>query len=484
MRSNASLRHEEIAGHISGVGGPAALEAEKRLIGMVLRDPEVAELTDGLTAPHFIVPLHGRIWAALEASRATGVAADTAVIDARFMADQAYQGAGGLAWLMDLHDLAPAPYHATAYAAEIREAATLRALIQLAEDAQAEMSKGEATSAEMLDLLRRRSEDIERDAVDADATLIPAPAVARRTILAMEEMARSGKPRGLMTGLRCIDRRMNGLKPGSLIIVGGRPGMCKTGLLRAAMHGAAVRNPERDFLLFSAEMGPDEIMQRELSALTHEYGDGVPYNAMESGTLTPFDFTNIGTAEGHVPPNFIFDERASSVSTADIRRKVWAWNRKRRVGAVGIDYLQLLIRPQAKGRNEASVVGDMTRALKVMAQQAGICVILLSQLSRQVENREDKRPQLSDLRESGAIEQDADAVLFPFREHYYLVKAEPKPDPPGVSGKHLEWEMRCEDARRHLEVICAKQRGGPEGADRQRYFAEYDYIEDEPYEAR
>ncbi len=480
MRAGVSENYEAIYGAIAGKG-PAAIEAEKGIVGIALADPDSVDLADGLVSAHFAQPLLGRIWAEIVSSRAAGVSADAALIDARFAADEPYVSHGGMRWLQALLDLAPGRSRAPVYAAEIRETAGLRAILKLSDDAAAVVRDGETASSEVLSLLRSRADEIERDANDADATLIAAPAVARRTVVAMQDMAANGRPRGLMTGLRCFDRRLNGLKPGAEIVIGGRPGMCKTGLARATMHGAAVRNPDYDFLFFSQEMGADEIMQRELSALTYEHADGVPYQAMESGTLTPLDFMNIELAERRVPPNLIFDDRCASVSVDDIRRKVFARNRKRRVGAVAIDYLQLLIRPAAKGRNEASVVGDMTRSLKLLAQQAGIAVILLSQLSRQVESRDDKRPQLSDLRESGSIEQDADVVLFPFREHYYLTKSEPKATD---RDKHLEWEMRCEDTRRQLEVICAKQRGGPEGTDRQRYFAEYDYIEDEPYEAR
>jgi replicative DNA helicase len=135
-------------------------------------------------------------------------------------------------------------------------------------------------------------------------------------------------------------------------------------------------------------------------------------------------------------------------------------------------------RPAFNGRNEASVIAEMTSGLKQLARQEGkVGMVLLSQLNRGVEGRDDKKPQLSDLKESGSIEADADAVLFPFREFYYLVKAEPRKT---ERDKHLEWEMRCADTVRRLEVICAKQRGGPEGVDEQRYFAEVDYIEDVP----
>jgi replicative DNA helicase len=134
-------------------------------------------------------------------------------------------------------------------------------------------------------------------------------------------------------------------------------------------------------------------------------------------------------------------------------------------------------RPAAHGRNETTVLGEITSTLKQTARQAGICIVLLSQLSRAVESRDDKRPMLSDLRESGSIEQDADVVLFPFRPFYYLSKTPPKG--PTTGPAYLDWEIACQDVRRRMEVICAKQRGGAEGVDVQRYFAEFDHIEDD-----
>lgn len=471
-------RRYEIERHILGPNAPRATEAEKAVLGIALADGQALELIDGLSPHHFYEPLHGEVWAAIQRRFASGSFVDPNLLDGEFAANDVYREAGGVHWLQGLIDLAPGRSKAEAYADAIRAAAQRRAIAHLGEVVAADALKGEEAPGELLTALRNRADEIERDSGNADVSMVPAPVVARRAIQAMEETARHGKPKGLMTGLRCIDRRLNGLKPGALIVIGGRPGMGKTGLARAVLHGAAVRNPEFDFLFFGQEMTPDEMMARELSALTYESGiDAVEYRAMDAGTLTPLDLMAISSAEKKVPANLYFDERAWANSVPDIRRKIFARNRKRRVGAVVIDYLQLLKRPAAKGRNETTVIGEMTQLLKQTAQQAGMAIVLLSQLSRQVESREDKRPTPADLRESGSIEQDADVILFPFREHHYLIKAEPSRSD---VAKYKAWEERCEAFRRRMDVICAKQRGGPEGTDRQLYYAEFDYIEDEP----
>jgi replicative DNA helicase len=395
-------------------------------------------------------------------------------LDGEFAADESYRIAGGISWLANLAEVAPGAGRAHGYVAAVREAAQLRGLAQLGRDVVGAIEAGEAESADLITRFRRGIETIEQDGAAADRTMIDAPDAAAAAIVEMRERAAHGRPRGLMTGLRCIDRRLNGLKPGSLIVIGGRPSMGKTSAARAIMHGASVLNPSYLFPYLGLEMGPEEMVERELSALTHEAGEGIPYQTMESGALTPFDLQAIDNAQRRTPPNLIFDD-CPALSVGDVRRKVWALGRRGKVGAVVIDYLQLMTRPDVRGRNDAAILGDMTKGLKHIARRAGIAIILLSQLSRDLEKRDDKRPMMSDLRESGAIEQDADAVLFAYREFYYLERQEP---PKTQVEKHLDWEIQCEELRRRLDMICAKQRKGPIGADRQRYFAEYDFIED------
>lgn len=454
-------------------------ESEQALLGCILYDNSALANLGGLLQPrHFFEGLHQRLFEAMQVSIAKGQKADVILLAQRFRGEQDFENLGGQEYLADMYDRAPRPDMAPDYARVIFDLALRRDLSDVCE-AGAKQARHDldGTAFELVSALRLRIEQVENAAAPEDASMISAPQAAEDAIKAMREAAAHGRPRGLMTGLRCIDRRLNGLKPEAKLVIGGRPGMAKTGLARAIMHGGAVHNPDYLFLFLGLEMGPEEMMQRELSSLTYQLGDGegVEYRSMASGALTPMDFMNIDEAHKRVPPNLIMDDCAG-LSIEDVERKVWALSRRGKIGAVAIDYLQLMRRPKANGRNDALVLGEVTMRLKLLARRFKITIILLSQLSRQVESRDDKRPTLSDLRDSGSIEQDADVVLFPFREFYYLQSAEPSVT---HGEKHKEWEMRCEDARRVMDVICAKQRGGPTGTDRQRYFAEFDHIEDE-----
>lgn len=456
--------------------GIDSVDAELMLLGAIIYKAEALELS-GVTVSgeQYADPLFGWLFdRAVEIIKRGDHADPVALHNVAQGYGAAYEDLGGIDFLSDLAAKAPEPEQASIYARVIYDAHARRSMVRVCQEAaQTGLRDRERPAFELIAETRKTLELIETEAAPEDATMISAPDAAARAIATMRELSEQGRGRGAMTGLRCIDRRLNGLQPGAVVVIGGRPGMCKTGLARAAAHGAAVRNPNKLFLFLGIEMGPEEMMNRELSALTHELGEGIEYRAMASGALTPMDFMNISEAHKRVPHNLILDDCAS-LSIEDVRRKVWALRRRGTVAAVFIDYLQIMRRPPAHGRNDATVLAEMTSTLKQIARQAGITVVLLSQLSRAVEQRDDKKPQLSDLRDSGSIEQDADAVLFPFREFYYLQKAEPK-----AGGEaHLSWEIQLEDVRRRLDVICAKQRGGPEGLDRQRYFAEFDFIED------
>lgn len=464
---------EARAAQTGPVNLPHSIEAEQALVGAVLYDNAAFEQATGIVAAHFYEPLYGRLWADFAETIGRGARVELVGVADRFAADPALNELGGVRHLGDLFENAPPAANAPSYAQSIYDAAMRRDLAFICHEASraALMDRGRP-AFEIVAQARTDLERLETASAPEDASMVAAPDAAAAAIATIKDLAANGRVRGKMTGLRCFDRRCGGLRPGTLMVIGGRPSMGKTSVARAALHGAAVRNPADMFAFLGLEMGPEEMMQRELSALTYELGEGVEYQAMAKGDVPPFDILTVERAHARVPQNLILDD-CHSLSVEDVRRKVWTLRRRGPLAAIVIDYLQLMKQPAANGRNEASVYGEMTRSLKQLARQAKICILLLSQLNRGVESRDDKKPQLSDLKASGDIEQDADAVLFPYREVYYLERAEPK-----EPGKREAWETECGLLRRRLDVICAKQRQGAVGTDRQTYFAEYDYIED------
>ena len=280
---------------------------------------------------------------------------------------------------------------------------------------------------------------------------------------------------GITTGLNLLDRKLGGLHPSDLIILAARPSMGKTALatniaFRAAKAAqqAAEDDPESGecgvVLFFSLEMSAEQLATRILSERSE-----IPSDKLRRGEVTAEEFTHFVTASQEVNriPLLIDDTPALSISAVRTRAR----RAKRQHGGLAlviVDYLQLLQGvPGKRNDNRVQEIGEISRGLKTLAKELDVPVLGLSQLSRQVENREDKRPQLSDLRESGSIEQDADVVMFIFREEYYLEKAEPiqRPDEKrsNFDERAESWQQRMEDVQNTASIIIAKQRHGPVG---------------------
>jgi replicative DNA helicase len=248
--------------------------------------------------------------------------------------------------------------------------------------------------------------------------------------------------------------------------------MGKTSLARAAALGCARLNPDKTVVYFCLEMDREEMSLRTLSQITRETGRPIPYFRMEGDSLSDDQIRQLDECRQHIPTNFILDD-SSSLSIEHVERRLYSLAKKRPIAAAFIDYLQIMDMARGFNANRAEAVGDITGRLKRLAKRLGLGMVALSQLSRKVEERDSKRPLLSDLRDSGSIEQDANVVLFPFRESYYLERMDA---PKGMEAR--VWEAKIETAKNKMEVICAKQRGGPIGSDMQRYLPAYDFLSD------
>ncbi len=295
-----------------------------------------------------------------------------------------------------------------------------------------------------------------------------AQALTTAVDMAARAYQRDGKLSGLATGLRDLDSKMGGLQPSDLVIVAGRPGMGKTALatniayniarawqgeVRADGHISTVNGGIVGF--FSLEMSAEQLATRIIAEQTE-----IPSSTIRRGAITEIDFEKIKDISIALQSLPFYVDETGGLSVAQLAARARRLKRQRGLDVLIVDYIQLL-QGSARRAQESRVqeVTEITTSLKALAKELNIPVLALSQLSRQVESRDDKRPQLSDLRESGSIEQDADVVLFVFREEYYLANKEPRPG----TDEYAKWQADLAAVHGKAELIIGKQRHGPTG---------------------
>jgi replicative DNA helicase len=280
---------------------------------------------------------------------------------------------------------------------------------------------------------------------------------------------REGKIAGVPSGLIDLDRLLGGLHNSDLLILAGRPSMGKTALATNIAFHAATRSlddstqPRLPVGFFSLEMSSEQLATRILAEQAN-----LSSQKIRQGELSHTDFDQLVVASQRLERTPLYIDDTPAITVSNLRTRARRLKRQQGLALIVVDYLQLM-RPGGTSRSENRVqeVSEITRGLKAVAKELNVPVLALSQLSRAPEMREDKRPQLSDLRESGSIEQDADVVMFVFREQYYLERAEPARRPEEAEDKfndrHDRWKERCEQVYGTAEVIVAKQRHGPTG---------------------
>jgi replicative DNA helicase len=428
-------------------------EAEQNVLGSVILDNSLHQKVSFLQAAHFTEPIYGAVWAIITEciNKAQSVSINT--VAERLGTDQAFVSLGGMSWLADMIRNCMA-YSVEADGAAVREAWIKRQVGQLGHGL-VKAATDPQTATELLDGVKGALEGIERGSGLGGDDILASDTVADEVVTEIERIFKGGARPTMTTGLQCVDEGVDGFLGGMLVVIGGRPGMGKTMLARAIVHGAAVHNPNKQHLFIGLEMGPHEMMKRELSAISYAgHHVKVQHNWMRGGRMSADQVKAVYDCKRLVPANLSLSA-PHGAGLDDVRRMIYALSRKGPVGVVAIDYLQIMNRDERRGGNDAAIIGKITAGLKSLSRQFDCTIILLSQLSRALEGRDDKRPTLADLRESGAIEQDADVVMFPFREAYYLEKQGPQK---GREGEHADSLARCINI---MEVALAKVRHGP-----------------------
>lgn len=441
---------------------PHNIEAEQALLGAILVNNDVMDANCGRLKPeHFFEPLHGRIFAAAREWIMRGDLASAVTLKPLFESDSAMAELGGVRYLARLVGACIGVYSAGDYARAIIDAWTRRCLLEVVTDA-AERIRSTDQPA-MLGLAL----EAQIAALTADSHRDPLLVSWRKALVqAMEEACQAYQGEdgsGVKTGIGPLDDVIGGLFPG-LTILAGRPSMGKSALAQTIATGVA--RSGKGVLFASLEMQTSAIAMRAISEHLAMSGVRAPYREARLGRLTEDQMRQFIQATQHIedlpisltPPSI----RSIDALNSAIRRAARVHEAKGTpLGLVVFDYLQLA---DSAGSNETERVGAISRALKGTADRLGVPVLALSQLSREVEKRDDKRPMLSDLRSSGQIEQDADVIMFTYRDEYYLERAKPPRNSKDYDAKLLAWHEAMEAARGKMEVIIGKQRMGDIGS--------------------
>ncbi|MGE5538942.1 MAG: replicative DNA helicase [Gemmatimonas sp.] len=451
---------------------PHNLEAEQRLLGAIfVNNLALSKVSEFLQAEHFYEPLHGRIYASCVLLIERGQLANPVTLKNLFESDPAMIALGGTEYLARLANSAVSVAYADNYGRIIFDLHLRRQLIQIGGELTAEAASHtvERDAQAQIEVAEQKLFDL------ATTGEVEGGFRAFNTVLAsaitMAETAhkREGQLAGVPTGFKALDKLLGGLQPSDLIILAGRPSMGKTALATNIAFNAAKRIKwETDPVgrrkivdgavvgIFSLEMSAEQLALRILAEVADVDSDKI-----RKGELSNEEFAKVVKANQEIASVPLFIDDTPALSIAALRTRARRLQRVHGLSMIVVDYLQLL-RAGDKPENRVQEISDITRGLKALAKELNVPVIALSQLSRAVEQREDKRPQLADLRESGSIEQDADVVMFVYREEYYLQRMQPDMG----TEKHAEWQMKMESVLNIAEVIVGKQRHGPIGVEK------------------
>ncbi|MCY4290381.1 MAG: replicative DNA helicase [Roseovarius sp.] len=450
---------------------PYSIEAEQLLLGAILGNNEIYDkVADMLNSEHFYDPVHSRIYELSGSRINNGNLASPITLKAFLEDDPGLRELGGASYLAKLAGSAISTYAARDYAQMIHDMAIRRALISLGHEISDKASKADIDSGpneQIVDAeqkLYRLSEQGQSET--GFKTFLRAATDAVQ--MANSAYKRDGKLIGISTGLTDLDRKLGGLHKSDLLIIAGRPSMGKTSLACNIAFSVA-RSYKRGILsdgtegaveggivgFFSLEMNAPQLAVRILSDPS-----AVPSHQVPQGHMTESEFRDFVQAARTLEACPLNIDDTPALTIMEISARARRLKRSHGLDALFVDYLQL-IRPVSSKDSRVNEVSEITQGLKAIAKELDIPVVALSQLSRQVENRDDKRPQLSDLRESGSIEQDSDVVMFVFREEYYAEREQPSED--AGEEKIAKWKERMERLSNKAELIIGKQRHGPIG---------------------
>ena len=440
---------------------PSNIEAEQALLGSILVNNDIIdEISNIITYKDFYDPLHSKIYNLIENLHNKGMIANPITLKNSLQSDENLSEIGGAEYLVKLTRFSSSTKQSIDYAKIIHEKFVRRELVQISQTLSDE-SRDDTTdkSGEIIIQDTEKSLfDLAERGTFTQSFMKFNEALDQTIEMATNAMKSDQGIVGVPTGLDDLDERLGGLHKSDLVIIAGRPSMGKTALATNIAYHAAKKildgNKKSSIAFFSLEMSSEQLSTRILSEQSR-----IKSNDIRRGKVSEEEFNRlIETSRSiHELPLYIDETPAITISTLS--------NRARRIkrlfglDLIVVDYIQLMTTGSKRFEGRVQEISEITQGLKALAKELNVPVLALSQLSRAVEQRDDKKPQLSDLRESGSIEQDADVVMFVFREEYYELRKEPKMG----SIEHAEWQSRMNEVIGRADIIIGKQRHGPTG---------------------
>jgi replicative DNA helicase len=444
---------------------PYDIEVEQALLGAVLQDNQALERATAILKPEqFYDPLHARIFETMsQMIERGGVVVTPLTLHATMKADPGVMELGGQGYFDELRKAAPAIPNIRDLSNIIADLAMRRSLIRIGEDIvnTAYEAPTEKTSKVQIEEAEKALYAVAETGKYGEGAMDFHEALRRAVDSAEKAHARGGRISGVTSGFSDIDSLLGGLQPSDLLILAGRPGMGKTALgTNMAFHAARTYIQDMEsgaefprgapVLFFSLEMAAQQLSARILAEQTE-----IEMWKIRNGRFSETEWEKFVLTMQDLSTLPLYIDDTGGISIAQIAARARRLKREKHIGLIIIDYLQL-VEPSRRHENRVQEITEVTKGLKTLAKELNVPILAVAQLSRGVDSRDDKRPVLSDLRESGSIEQDADVVMFVYREEYYLKTREPDP----ASAEHTKWLEKCERAHRRAEVLVEKHRHG------------------------
>ena len=459
---------------------PHNIEAEQALLGAILVNNEACDRVSAFLKPeHFFDPLHTRLYEAASSLIRAGRPASPVTLKTYFDNDEALNEIGGAPYLARLAASATTIINAEDYGRTIHDLAIQRSLIGIGEELvnDAYESLVDSNPKDNIERTEQALYELAENGKYGQGFQNFGTALTEAVDMAAKAYERDGGLSGISCGLKDIDDKMGGLQPSDLIVLAGRPAMGKTALATNLAFNVAKAYKSKHnsdgtlevenggvVAFFSLEMSSEQLATRIVSEQA-----GISSEKIRRGLINESEFHRLVQVSQELQNLPLYIDDTGGITVAQLAARARRLKRREGIGLIVVDYLQLLAGSNKSSQNRVQEVTEITTSLKALAKELNCPILALSQLSRQVEARDDKRPQLADLRESGSIEQDADVVLFIYREEYYLQKAQPREN----TSEFFEWQENMEKITGLAEVIISKQRHGPTGTIRLQFQAEF-----------